>query len=81
MVTFDDSMVFKVTWHDRLASIDRPYKLFFYPMDNSIEIKDAKTGKLHLKRIRNGDINMNNLFVGNTIVLYGREYKISEFGD
>lgn len=72
MVSFEDSMVFLATWFDKLASIDKPYKIFFYPVDNSVEIIDGKTGKVHLKRIRNNDLSRENLYVGSTIELYGR---------
>jgi nucleoside-diphosphate kinase len=61
----EDSMVFKLTWFDEMAASDRPYKLFFFPGDNSIEIVDVKSGKVHLRRIRNFDVDRNQLIVGN----------------
>jgi nucleoside-diphosphate kinase len=77
----EESLVFKLTWFDEMAASDRPYKIFFYPVDNSIEIIDVKSGKVHLRRIRNFDVERNSLFVGNQITIYGRKYKIVEFGD
>lgn len=47
-----------------MAASDRPYKLFFFPIDNSIEIVDVKSGKIHLRRIRNFDVDRNQLIVG-----------------
>lgn len=61
----EDSMVFKLTWFDEMAASDRPYKLFFFLIDNSIEIVDVKSGKVHLRRIRNFEIDRNQLIVGN----------------
>ena len=61
----EDSMVFKLTWFDEMAASDRPYKLFFFPVDNSIEIVDVKSGKIHLRRIRNFDVERSQLTVGN----------------
>jgi len=52
----DDSMSFKLTWFDEMAASDRPYKMLFYPVDNSLEIIDIKSGKVHLRRIRNLEI-------------------------
>lgn len=74
--TQDDSMSFKLTWYDEMAAAERPYKLIFYPVDNSIEIIDMKSGKVHLRRIRNEQIDQSILFVGNQIQIYGRKYKI-----
>jgi hypothetical protein len=48
-----------------MAASDRPFKLIFYPVDNSIEIIDMKSGKVHLRRIRNIDVERGALFVGN----------------
>ena len=55
--------------------------MFFYPGDNSIEIIDLKTKKLHLKRIRHEAIKVEDLYVGNSFDIYGRRFKIVEFGD
>lgn len=63
--TQDDSMSFKLTWFDEMAASDRPFKLIFYPVDNSIEIIDMKSGRVHLRRIRNLDVQRDTLFVGN----------------
>lgn len=64
MSSSEDSMVFKINWFDEMAASDRPYKLFFFPIDNSIEIVDVKSGKIHLRRIRNFDVDRNQLIVG-----------------
>jgi len=74
-------MAFNLLWFDEMAASDRPFRLIFYPMDNSIEIIDMKTGKLHLRRIRNFDVSKESLFVGNKLVIYGRHYRITEFAD
>jgi nucleoside diphosphate kinase len=49
---YDDSLCFIGLWFDRLASIDRAYKIFYYPSDCSTEIVDIKSGKVHLRRIK-----------------------------
>lgn len=81
MSTNDDSLTFLATWFDKLASIDKPFRFHFYPVDNSIEIVDLKSKKMHLKRIRHEAVTINDLFVGNTLDIYGRRFKITEFGD
>ena len=74
-------MAFIAEWYDKLACIDKPFRIFFYPNDNSIEIIDLKSKKQHLKRIRHDAITLNDLFVGNTLDIYGRRFKIVEFAD
>ena len=53
----------------------------YYSRDGSVEVIDISKGKLHLKRIKNEALTEQQLFVGNTITLYGRKYRITEFGD
>jgi hypothetical protein len=38
-----------------MAASDRPFRLIYYPQDASIEIIDLKSGKVHLRRIKNQD--------------------------
>jgi nucleoside-diphosphate kinase len=61
--------------------MEKPYKFFFYPVDNSIEIIDIKSKKMHLKRIKHDAISVQDLFIGNTVEIYGRRFKIVDFGD
>lgn len=77
----EDSLVFIAEWYDKLACIEKPFRFFFYPIDNSIEIIDLKNKKMYLKRIRHDAMTVNDLFVGNTLDIYGRRFKIVEFGD
>ena len=74
-------MVFNCTWFDEMAAADKPYRMLFYPLDNSIELIDERTGKVHLRRIRNEAIQKQNLFVGSQVAVYGRKYVIKEFAD
>lgn len=53
----------------------------FYPLDNSLEIIDLKSRKQHLKRIRHEAVKAEDLFIGNTLDIYGRRFKIVEFAD
>ena len=49
----EEPMVFNCTWFDEMAAADKPYRMLFYPGDNSVELIDERTGKVHLRRIRN----------------------------
>lgn len=52
----EQCMTFKLAWFDEMAAADRPFKLFYYPGDNSVELIDMKLGKIHLRRIRNPEV-------------------------
>ena len=47
----DDSLAFIAEWFDKMAAVNKQFKIIFFPVDNSIEIVDMKTRKLQLKRI------------------------------
>jgi nucleoside-diphosphate kinase len=79
--TTEDSLAFIVEWFDKLASIDRPFRLIFYPYDHSIEIIDLKTKRQTLKRIKNDAISPNDLYIGNFLDIYGRRYKVVDYAD
>ena len=54
--------------------MEKPFRLNYYMRDASVEIIDVTKGKVHLKRIRNEALTEQSLFVGNTVILYGRKY-------
>lgn len=74
-------MAFIAEWFDKLACIEKPFRFIFYPMDNSLEIIDLKNKKQHLKRIRQDFVKVEDLYIGNTVDVYGRRFKIVEFAD
>ena len=76
-----EPMVFNCTWFDEMAAIDKPFRMLFYPGDNSVELIDERSGKVHLRRIRNDAVNQKNLYVGSEVTIYGRKYKVREFAD
>ena len=73
--------MFICTWFDEMAAVDRQFRLNFYTRDATVELVDLKNGKVALKRIRAPEVSGPELVVGNEIRLYGRKYKIREFGD
>ena len=77
----EDCKTYLCSWFDELAAMDKPFRLNYYIRDGTVEVVDVSKGKVHLKRIRNEALTESSLFVGNTVMLYGRKYKIKEFGD
>eukprot|EP00347_Sterkiella_histriomuscorum_P017719 403348257 len=81
MANSDDSFAFMAEWYDKLACIEKPFRFIFYPVDNSLEIIDLKSRKQHLKRIRMDAVKLEDLYIGNSLDIYGRRFKIIEFAD
>ncbi|CDW91111.1 nucleoside diphosphate kinase [Stylonychia lemnae] len=74
-------MAFIAEWYDKLACIEKPFRFIFYPIENALEIIDLKTKKLFLKKIKHDAITLQDLYIGNTLDVYGRRFKIVEFAD
>jgi len=64
-----------------MAAIVRPYQLFFYPEDNSIEMFDLKNKKIFLKRVVYPSLTMKDLYIGSVINIYSRKQIVSDYGD
>ena len=77
----EDSFAFLAEWYDKLACIEKPFRIIFYPYDNSIEIIDLKSKKMHLKRIKHDSVRLEDFYIGNTLDIYGRRFKIIDFAD
>jgi len=77
----EDSLSFQAEWYDKLACINKPFKILFYLSDNSIEIIDIKNKRQFLKRIQNESIKADDLFIGNQLEIYGRRFTIVDYGD
>lgn len=76
----DERFCFLADWYDAQACFNRRYQLLFYPIDNSVELFEIKTKRHFLKRMKQ-DINLSQLYVGNTITIFSRTLKIVEYGD
>lgn len=72
---------FNLEFYDQLAAMVRPYQLFFYPEDNSIEMFDLKNKKIFLKRIVFPTLTIKELYIGSNISIYSRKMLITDYGD
>lgn len=68
-------------WYDQQADIERYYRLFFFPVDNSIEMYDKKMNRVFLKRVELPSLKLSDLFVGAQVTIFARVLKIQEYGD
>lgn len=77
----EERYVFETQWYDQQADVIRNYRLFFYPLTNSIEMWDKKTQNVFLKRIQAPGLALSQLYVGAKVTIYGRLQEIKEYGD
>lgn len=81
MTTNNQRYCFNLEFYDQMAAIVRPYQLFFYPEDNSIEMYDLKNKKVFLKRVIYPGLTMKDLYIGSVINIYSRKQIVSDYGD
>lgn len=89
----EDRYVFIADWYDQQSSLIRKFYLSFYPHDQTIDIVritstfisfgqyDIKNKRLFLKRMKYPAVPEDELFVGATITIFSRQYKLTEYGD
>lgn len=73
----EERYVFEAEWYDPQADIIRHYRIFFFPMDNSIEMYDKKVQKIFLKRVELPDLKLTDLFVGAKVTVFSRVLHIT----
>jgi len=73
--------VFEVEWYDQQANILRYYRLFFYPLNNSIEMYDKKMSRVFLKRIEVPGLKLSDFYVGAKVTVHTRVLHVTEYGD
>ena len=73
--------VFEVEWYDQQANILRYYRLFFYPLNNSIEMYDKKMSRVFLKRIEAQELKLSDFYIGAKVTVFTRVLHVTEYGD
>ena len=59
----------------------RDYRLFFFPLDNSIEMYDKKMSRVFLKRIEVPSVSLSDLYLGSKVTVFSRVLHVIEYGD
>ena len=70
---------YEIIWFDPVASLSKKLFLKFFLDDNTIEIHNEKSA--FLKRIYYANISLNDLYVGNTITIFGRVMIIDKYAN
>ncbi|KAA6371269.1 MAG: nucleoside-diphosphate kinase [Streblomastix strix] len=77
----DIRYAFDVIWYDALASLNREFALLFYKKDSSIEMIDKKSHKNFVKRSVYPDLKLSDLYIGATVLVFGRQLRIMDYSD
>mmetsp|Transcript_59505 Transcript_59505/g.141475 ORF Transcript_59505/g.141475 Transcript_59505/m.141475 type:complete len:374 (+) Transcript_59505:182-1303(+) len=72
---------FLVDWLDPQAQLVRQYLLFYYTIDNTVEMDDLKNRRKFLRRCEMPGISLPDLYLGATVSVYSRELLITDYGD
>lgn len=78
---YNDKISFLAEYFDHKASYQKHFVINFYPSDNSLDIFDKDLNRMFLKRTITEDVDMNDMFVGNTLRIYGRQIKLTDYAD
>lgn len=66
-------------WYDNQASLIRRFNIFYYPMDDTLEMFDLKTRKTFVRRVKVNGITLESFYIGGTLYILGRLIKIVDF--
>jgi len=77
----DTRYCFNVEYYDNQAELIREYQLMFFPSDNSIEMYDVKQKKVYLKRVGYPGVQLRDLVIGATVIIFSRPLLIKSYGD
>ncbi|RZC37117.1 NDK domain containing protein [Asbolus verrucosus] len=78
---YTDKLCFLAEWFDFESAYQKRFLLNYYPCDSTIELYDRDLHRIFLKRSAYEGISTKNVFVGNTIRIYGRQIKITDYAD
>ena len=77
----DERYVFECEWYDNQADIYRPYRVFFFPGDCTIEMYDKKKQCVFLKRVEVPGLQLSHFFIGARVTIFSRVLVVKEYGD
>lgn len=78
----DQGYAFLAEWFENQSQILRKFALTYYPQDDTVELWDIKQKRMFLKRCpAEGNIRMEDLFVGSTVTVYQRQMNLVEYGN
>lgn len=78
---YNYKLSFLAEWFDFQSGYDKMFLMNFYPCDSTVELFDRHTNRIYLKRATCERVDAKDVYVGNTVRLYGRQIKITDYAD
>ncbi|XP_014256054.1 nucleoside diphosphate kinase 7 isoform X1 [Cimex lectularius] len=81
VITNMDRYAFLAEWFEPESFRIRKFILFYYPIDHSIALYDIDYKRQFLRRTNVENITPEDMFVGNTMKIFARHFKITDYGN
>ncbi|KAK0084944.1 hypothetical protein PV325_006044 [Microctonus aethiopoides] len=78
---YTDKLVFEAKWFDNVSGMEKIFYLYFFTLDNTIELFDIKSRKTFLRRIKCDGVKRENLYVGSMVTIFSRTMTITDIPD
>ncbi|XP_066249606.1 nucleoside diphosphate kinase homolog 7 [Euwallacea similis] len=78
---YNDKLAFHAEWFDYDSSHNKKFILNYYPSDKTLELFDKLLNRMYLKRTKIEGLELKDVFVGNTVRIYGRQVRITDYAD
>lgn len=78
---YKDKLCFFGEWFDYDAAFHKNLLINYYPADNTVELFDHDLHRIFLKRTACEGVDLDDMFAGNRIRVYGRQIKILKYAD
>lgn len=78
---YSDKLSFLAEWFEHETALHKHFIANFYPLDESVELYDKDLNRMFLRRAKCDGIRMKDMFVGNTIRIYGKQMSITDYAD
>ncbi|KAH1000706.1 hypothetical protein HUJ04_013001 [Dendroctonus ponderosae] len=78
---YNDKLAFQAEWFDYDSAYQKKFILNYYPSNNTLELFDRELNRMYLKRNKIDGLDLKDMFVGNTIRVYGRQVRITDYLD
>lgn len=78
---YTDKLSFLAEWFDPPTGRLKKFILNYFPCDRTLELYDRELNRIYLRRATCEKLDFNDVFVGNTVRVYGRQIKIIDYAD
>lgn len=78
---YKEKLSFLAEWFDLQSGRDKKFLMNYYPCDRTVELFDRERNRIYLRRATCEKLDAEDVFVGNTVRVYGRQIKITDYAD